>query len=100
MYVSVGGGSFARCSLIALSSVSTHEGCPRFNWEEDALEPWNVLILEITLPLETQVNLSVNGHQLSAPFRILSVVNFEILESENLLLIFSLIFKLHEKNQD
>ena len=75
-----------------------HEGSPRFNWKEDALEPWVVLILVITFPLETNVNLFVNGHQLSEHFRILSVVDFEILESEKLLLIVSLIFKLHEIN--
>ena len=71
----------------------TDEGCPRFNRMEDAIEPWIVLVLEITLPLEAHVNLSVNAHQLSEHFRILCVMDFEILESEKLLLILSLIFK-------
>ena len=76
----------------------THEGLPRFNWKDDALAPWIVLIHIITLPLETHLKPSVNGPQLSAHFRILSVVYFEILESEKLLLIVSLILKLHEIN--
>ena len=78
----------------------THEGCSRLNRKEDALEPWFVLILEITFLLDTHVHLSVNGHQVSEDFRKLSVVDFEILESEKLLLIISLIFKLHEINKD
>ena len=75
-----------------------HEGFTRFNWKEDAPEPWIVLIIVITLPLETHVTLSVNGYQLNEHLGILSIVNFEILESEKLLLIFSLIFKLREIN--
>ena len=76
----------------------THVGCPRFNWKEDAFEPWIVRFLVKTRPLETQVNISVNGHQLREPFRILSVVNFEIFESQKLLTVASLVLKLAEIN--
>ena len=76
----------------------THEGCTPFNSKDDTLEHWIVLILVITLPLETHVTLSVNGYQLNEHLGILSIVNFEILESEKLLLVVCLIFKLHEIN--
>ena len=75
----------------------THEACPRFNWKEDALEFCIVLILIIAFPLESHVNLSVYSQELSEHFRILNVVDLEIVESEKLLII-SLIFKLHQIN--
>ena len=42
-----------------------HEGCPRFTWKENDLEPGIVLILVVTLSLETGVNFHVNCHELS-----------------------------------
>ena len=74
-----------------------HEHRPGLNWKEDALESWIALNRLITFPLDTHVNLSLNGHQHMEHFRRLSVVKFEILVSEKHL-IFSLIFKLNKIN--
>ena len=78
----------------------THEAGPGLNWKEDALEYCIFLILLITFPLETHLNLSVNGHQLIEHFSTLSVVILEILEREKHLNIFSQLFKLDEVNYD
>ena len=71
-----------------------HDGCPPFNWKEDALEPGLVLILVITFALETDVNFSVDRHDLGTHVSILSVMHFEILKSQ-ILVLFYLILKLH-----
>ena len=74
-----------------------HERCASFNLKENALEPWIVFILVITLSLESHVNPSVNCHQLTKHVGKLTVMNFEILKSEKLVLNFLLaqILKLH-----
>ena len=42
----------------------SHEGWPSFNWKEDSLEPWIILVLEITFALLTHVSFSANRHEL------------------------------------
>ena len=64
-----------------------HEDCPRFNLKENALESWIILILEITFALQTHVNFSVYRHELSTHVGNLSVMDFEILKSEKLVLL-------------
>ena len=64
-----------------------HEGCPRFNWKENALESWIILVLVITFALESDVNFSVYRHELCTHVGKLSVMNFEILKSEKLVLL-------------
>ena len=63
-----------------------HERCPSFNWKEDALESWIILILVITFALQTQVNFSVYRHELCTHVGKLSVMDFEIVKSEKLVL--------------
>ena len=65
-----------------------YEGCPRFNWKEDAIEPGIVLILEISLAVETDVNSSVDRHELGTHVTKLSVMRVEILKSQILVLFF------------
>ena len=72
-----------------------HKRCPSFNWEENALESWVILVLEITFALQTDVNFSVYRYELCTHVGNLSVRNFEILKSEKLVLLI-LILKLHE----
>ena len=72
-----------------------HERRPSFNWKEDALESWIILVLEITFALQAHVNFSVNRHELSTHVGKLSVMNFEILKSGKLVLLI-LILNLHE----
>ena len=72
-----------------------HECCPRFNWNENTLETWIILVLEITFALQADVNFSVNRHELSTHVGILSVMDFEILKSGKLVLLI-LILNLHE----
>ena len=72
-----------------------HERGPSFNWKEDALETWIILVLEITFALQAPVKFSVYRHELSTHVGILSDVNFEILKSGKLVLLI-LILNLHE----
>ena len=72
-----------------------HERRPSFNWKEDALESWIILVLEITFALQAHVNFSVYRYELCTHVGILSVVNFEILKSGKLVLLI-LILNLHE----
>ena len=69
-----------------------YERRPSFNWKEDALETWIILVLEITFALESDVNLSVYRHELCTH---VSIMDFEILKSEKLVLLI-LILNLHE----
>ena len=39
------------------------ERCPSFNWKEDALESWIILVLVKTFALESDLNFSVNRHE-------------------------------------
>ena len=71
------------------------ERCPSFNWEENALESWIILILEITFALQTHVKFSVYRHELCTHVSKLSVMDFEILNSEKHVRLF-LILKLIE----
>ena len=64
-----------------------HERCPSFNWKEDALESWIILVLVITFALQTHVNFSVYHHELCTHVAKLSVMEFEILKSENLFML-------------
>ena len=72
-----------------------YERRPSFNWKENALESWVILVLEITFALESDVNFSVYRHELCTHVGKLSVMDFEILKSEKLVLLF-LILNLHE----
>ncbi|KAF0139428.1 MAG: hypothetical protein FD143_3564, partial [Ignavibacteria bacterium] len=54
-----------------------HERRPSFNWKEDALESWIILVLEITFALESDVNFSVYRHELSTHVGKLSIMDFE-----------------------
>ena len=63
-----------------------HEGAPRFNCKEDALEPGIVLIFVITFAVETDGNFYVDRHELGRHVSLLSVMHFEILKSQKLLL--------------
>ena len=74
--------------LVECRDCLRHEGCPRFNWKENALESWVTLVLEITFALQTHVNFSVNRDELCTHVGKLSVMNFEILNSEKLVLFF------------
>ena len=40
------------------------EGCPRFNWKEEALAPWIIVILEVTFAFEFDLYFSVNRREL------------------------------------
>ena len=60
-----------------------HERCPSFNWKEDALESWIILILKVTFGLQTHVPFSVNRHELCTHVGKLSIMDFEILKSVN-----------------
>ena len=64
-----------------------HKRCPSFNWKENALETWVILVLEITFALESDVNFSVSRHELCTHVGKLSVMDFEILKSEKLVLL-------------
>ena len=64
-----------------------HERRPSFNWKENALETWIILVLEITFALESDVKFSVYRHELCTHFGKLSVMNFEILKNEKLVLL-------------
>ena len=64
------------------------KGCPRFNWKENALESWIIVVLEITFALQTRVNFSVNRPELCTHVGKLSVIHFEILKSEKLVCLF------------
>ena len=64
-----------------------YERRPSFNWKENTLESWVILVLEITFALQAHVNYSVYRHKLSTHVGILSVMNFEILKSEKLVLL-------------
>ena len=66
-----------------------HEGSQRFNWKQNGLEPGIVLIIVVTLPLESDVNFPVNCHELSTHVGKLRVMHFEIRLN-------FLILKLHE----
>ena len=65
-----------------------HIGCPGFNRNEDALEPWIVLILEKTYSLETDVNFSVHRHVLSIHVSKIGVMHFAIFQCNKLDLFF------------
>ena len=64
-----------------------HERCPIFNWKENARDAWVILVLEITFALQTHVNFSVDRYKLSTHVGIISVMDFEILISEKLVLL-------------
>ena len=64
-----------------------HECCPSFNWEENALESWIILVLVITFALESDVNFSIYRHELCTHVGKLSVMDFEILKIEKLVLL-------------
>ena len=64
------------------------EACPRINWKEDALEPGIVLIFIITFAFESDVNFSVDRHELGTHVTKLSVMRVEILKSQILVLFF------------
>ena len=72
-----------------------HERCPSFNWKEDALESWIILILEVTFPFESDVKFSFYRHEYSTHVGKLCVIKLKILKSVKLVLVF-LIFKLNE----
>ena len=74
--------------LVECRDCLRQEGCPPFNWKENALESWIILVLEITFALQTHVNFSVDRHQLRTHLGILSVMDFEILKSEKLVRLF------------
>ena len=63
-----------------------YEGCPGFNLMENALEPVILFIFVIIFALETDVSFSVVRHELSIQVSKLSVMHFEILKSQKLLL--------------
>ena len=73
--------------LFELRDCLRYECCPSFNWKEDALESWIILVLVITFALQTHVNFSVNRHELCTHVGNLSVMNIEILKSEKLVLL-------------
>ena len=64
-----------------------HERCPSFNWKENALESMVILVLEITFALQTHVKFSVYRHELCTHVSKLSVMDFEFLKSEKLVLL-------------
>ena len=72
-----------------------HQRYQSFNWQADAVESWVILILEIAFALQTHVNFSVYRHELCTHVSKLSVMDFEFLKREKLVLHF-LILKLHE----
>ena len=72
-----------------------HERSPSLNWKEDALESWIILVLVITFALESDVNFSVYPHEFCTHVGKLSVMDFEILKSEKLVLL-NLILNHHE----
>ena len=61
--------------LVASRTLST------FNWKENVVEPWLVLIIVVTLSLESDVNFAVYPHEWRTHVGILSVMNFEIRKS-------------------
>ena len=63
------------------------ERYPSFNWKEDALESWIIIVLVITFALESDVNFSGYRHELCTHVGKLSVMDFEILKSEKLVLL-------------
>ena len=81
--------------LVERRDCLAHERCPSFNWNEDAFETWIILVLEITFALESHVNFSVYRHELCTHVGKLSIMDFEILKSEKLVLLI-LILNLHE----
>ena len=71
-----------------------YEGCPTFTWKEDALELVIVFIFVITFTLESDVNFSLDRHELGTHVSKVSVLHFEILKRQ-ILVLFFLILKLN-----
>ena len=70
-----------------------HECCPCFNWNENVLVAGIVLILVLTLSLESYVKFPVNCLELNTHVGIFRVMHFEIIKSRKLIIF--LILNLH-----
>ena len=68
--------------LVELRYCLRYEGGPIFIWMEDALDTGIVLLFIITCPMEANGNFSVARHKLGIHLSKLSVMHFEILNSE------------------
>ena len=73
--------------LVERRNCLRHQLCPSFNWKEDGLDSWIILVLVINFALESDVHFLVYRDWLCKHVGKLSVIDFEIIKSEKLVLL-------------